>query len=408
MKYAIFILIHHNPWLINASLISLLLQTRQDYDLHFIYIRGDGEKKNKEEFNNYYKIIGENNIGNFQLTPDDENILKFIKNTNLNYTLHEVENDHGLDSGAWYKIIQAKIWEKYEFNLFLMEGFLFTNKHSLDSILSAVEKKNIDFLSMGFEKRFLTYKRMTNMYKRQNLLEIEKLHIKQLNYILNLFKGDSSYKKILAKWPNEMKTGRINSYKGRTEYHVCADAYTIFNLIKYFFKRIIVDFKFLNIFRPKIFINNDGDLNLYNLSEVVSGNIKFKDNNFHYETSPFFFGCMCQHGLSNKYLSELSSKLNEEDIYNKIDVPFSATGLEPLWGIMPSYLGFSKWFTDAIHRPRKNYISLLREDNNERMCHYLNKYYKKEISVKPDGNFIKITKNKINNQYLSNTLKLNI
>ena len=92
--------------------------------------------------------------------------------------------------------------------------------------------------------------------------------------------------------------------------------------------------------------------------------------------SPFFFGCMCQHGLSNKYLSELSSKLNDEDIYNKIDVPFSATGLEPLWGIMPSYLGFNKWFTDAIHRPRKNYITLQREDNNERMCHYLNKYYK--------------------------------
>ena len=150
MKYAIFILIHHNPWLINASLISLLLQTRQDYDLHFIYIRGDGEKINKEKFKNYFKIIGENSIGNFQLTPDDENILKFIKNTSLNYTLHEVENDHGLDSGAWYKIIQAKIWEKYEFNLFLMEGFLFTNKHSLDSILSAVEKKKYRFSKYGF------------------------------------------------------------------------------------------------------------------------------------------------------------------------------------------------------------------------------------------------------------------
>ena len=35
---------------------------------------------------------------------------------------------------------------------------------------------------------------------------------------------------------------------------------------------------------------------------------------------------MCQHGLSNKYLSELSSKLNEEDIYNKIDeIKFDGT-----------------------------------------------------------------------------------
>ena len=48
MKYGLFILVHHNSWLINASLISLLLQTRQDYDLHFVYIRGDGEQKNKQ------------------------------------------------------------------------------------------------------------------------------------------------------------------------------------------------------------------------------------------------------------------------------------------------------------------------------------------------------------------------
>ena len=115
---------------------------------------------------------------------------------------------------------------------------------------------------------------------------------------------------------------------------------------------------------------------------------------------------LCQHGFSNKYLTKLSSKLHDEDIYNKIDVPFSATGLEPLWGIMPSYLGFSKWFTDAIHRPRKNYITLQREDNNERMCYYLNKYYKSEISVKPNGNFIKIVKNNINKQRLANILKL--
>ena len=154
----------------------------------------------------------------------------------------------------------------------------------------------------------------------------------------------------------KIKTGLIQSSKGRTEYHVCTDAYTIFNLIKYFLKRIIVDFKCLNIFKPKIFVNNDGNLNLYNLSEIVSTKIKFKNNNFHYEKSPFFFGCMCQHGFSNKYLTKLSSKLHDEDIYNKIDVPFSATGLEPLWGIMPSYLGFSKWFTDAIHRPERTIL----------------------------------------------------
>jgi len=43
MKYGLFILVHHNPWLFCASLISLLLQSRQDYELHLIYIKGDGQ-----------------------------------------------------------------------------------------------------------------------------------------------------------------------------------------------------------------------------------------------------------------------------------------------------------------------------------------------------------------------------
>ena len=70
---------------------------------------------------------------------------------------------------AWYKIIKNKVWKEYEFCFFLMEGFLFTNKFALESMLSFVKKKNIDFLSMGFEKRFLTYERMTKMYQYKKL-----------------------------------------------------------------------------------------------------------------------------------------------------------------------------------------------------------------------------------------------
>ena len=111
-------------------------------------------------------------------------------------------------------------------------------------------KKNIDFLSMVLKKRFLTYERMTKMYQYKKLSRIEKFHGKQLNYVLNLFNDDSSYVKH-EQMAKKIKTGLIQSSKGRTEYHVCTDAYTIFNLIKYFLKRIIVDFKCLNIFKPK-------------------------------------------------------------------------------------------------------------------------------------------------------------
>ena len=58
---------------------------------------------------------------------------------------------------------------------------------------------------MGFEKRFLTYERMTKMYHYKKLSRIEKFHRKQLNYVLNLFNDDSSYVKLISKWPKKLK-----------------------------------------------------------------------------------------------------------------------------------------------------------------------------------------------------------
>ena len=45
-------------------------------------------------------------------------------------------------------------------------------------------------------------------------------------------------------------------------------------------------------------------------------------------------------------------------------------------------------------------------NNKNNLTDYLNKYYKSEISVKPNGNFIKIVKNNTNKQYLANISKL--
>ena len=82
MKYGLFILVHHNSWLINTSLISLLLQTRQDYDLHFVYIRGDGEQKNKQSYKGFIKLLIRK-IKQYSTYPDDIAILNFIKIQNL-------------------------------------------------------------------------------------------------------------------------------------------------------------------------------------------------------------------------------------------------------------------------------------------------------------------------------------
>jgi len=46
MKLGIFILVHHKPWLINSSLLTLFLQKINfEYDLNFVLIKGNGQQK---------------------------------------------------------------------------------------------------------------------------------------------------------------------------------------------------------------------------------------------------------------------------------------------------------------------------------------------------------------------------
>ena len=56
MKLAVCILAHHKPWLISATLISLLLQGHRCFDLHIIYIKGDGNNRDRESYKRFYEI----------------------------------------------------------------------------------------------------------------------------------------------------------------------------------------------------------------------------------------------------------------------------------------------------------------------------------------------------------------
>lgn len=405
MKYAIFILVHHNPWLFNASLISLLSQTRQDYDLHFIYIKGNGEARDNLNYSDFYNIVDNDNQANAQLTPDDERILKFIKSLKMNYTFHEYPNDHGLDSGAWYRLIQSEVWKNYDYSFFLMEGFLFVNKNSIDSMLRISMAQGIDFMAMGHEKRFVGIDNISSIFGNRRKTKLEAFHEKKVNYIIDLFSKINGFKEIISNWPNQIKTKKLSTnFLGRTEYHVNYKKYTSYDFIKYYIKRIIRHKKIINLFSKKIFINNNGDLNLYNINEAVNECFKDSQLNYHKESSPYFFACMCQHMFSKQLLSSYSELLEKNDIYKKLDVPFSATGLEAIWGIMPNALKYEKWFTDAVHRPRKNYITLQREDNISRMCHYLNVYSNGILHAFPNNDFIDIIIKDSKYNYINNII----
>ena len=60
------------------------MQDSQDYDLHIIYIRGNGECRDKSSYQEFYEILDRTKLGNTQLSSDDERILDIIKKTNFN------------------------------------------------------------------------------------------------------------------------------------------------------------------------------------------------------------------------------------------------------------------------------------------------------------------------------------
>ena len=85
-------------------------------------------------------------------------------------------------------------------------------------------------------------------------------------------------------------------------------------------------------------------------------------------------------------------------------MPFSATALEIIWGQVPLWLGFEKYFFDGIHRVRKNFINYRREDDPKGMVEYINRYFLGQVVVESEGDFMKILKLSESNKNLLSKL----
>ena len=117
---------------------------------------------------------------------------------------------------------------------------------------------------------------------------------------------------------------------------------------------------------------------------------KYGNSKFHKPQEIGWFGCHCNHFVSNQLLERLDRKLDKYEIYDAMKLPYSAGPLEPIWGLIPVWLGYDIWFFDGIHRVRKNFVTYVREDDQPGMARYLNRYFKGILSIRPDGDNIKI------------------
>jgi hypothetical protein len=412
MKYSICILAHHKPWLMMSSIISLAMQEDTEFDLHVIYIRGDGENRDRESYSNFFEIADRDLSKNFQLTNDDKRILAILKDTNFTINFHEVDNDHGLDTGAWYKFIKKGVWKEYDHSFFMMEGFIFTSPKILSSVKKFTHNHRCDFLDMGFEKRYISKELLFNMLTRVNPSEMDIYHQEIINKTFDIFCQDQEFTKIFNSWSvydkkdvsnmsQDLLSSLSENFEGVTFYNVPSSTYSIKEKMKLYILNILKGKRYLPPVKDFVIVNPEGT---YYQRDSLFDSINIEGVNYHKEKSPFFYGCMCQHVFSHSFLESMEKKFNEFDLWKTADLPFSATPLESIWGMLPSWLGFEKWYFDGVHRPRKNYLTYKREDDVIGMCKYINRHFKGKIKVIAEGDFIKITRISKQFEYIANIL----
>ena len=367
MKISIFIICHHKPWLIRSSLLSLFSQDDlHNYDLHFIMIKGNGEIRSNKNYKHYFKLKKLTGEKNTQLSQFDKKVFKELKKLKIKYYVHNFQNDHGLDSGAWIKLIRSKYWAKYDYSLMLMEGFLFSSNNVLKSLRKFLKDYKPDFISSGHEKRFLeidknfiknlpannfyeisTKKIWSRLFKIRN---VKSLYIKSKNYVIR----------------NNKKVKNI------TEHHVSKYSLTLIQFVKMFIKSIVFSGHIYNK-GQSLLVTTNRKL-FININQVDNKYIKISGIKYHSESNPFFFGCSCQHIFSKRMMMEVNKFFKKNKIYEISQLPYFGQVFEVFWGVLPRLLKKKKWYFDGIHRVRKNLITYNREDDINGVVKYLNFY----------------------------------
>ena len=213
-RLAIVHCVHHKPWLIMSTLITTLAQNYQDFDIYFLHQVGHGENyygnKYKEYFDEYYKLVDRYGM-NQQLDSYDQRTKNACNINRPNIYQIDFENDHGLDSGAWYKFIKKKLWIDYEYILFMGEGALLTTDSVLKDTLNFVSQNNIHFVTGSQEKRRIPKNIFINGFaSSKNQTSMSKFHDKMIDETFAHFRRDPDFENVYKDWSSDFKTEQEN------------------------------------------------------------------------------------------------------------------------------------------------------------------------------------------------------
>jgi hypothetical protein len=390
LKNAIFILAHHKPWLLWSTLISLAAQDEINFDLHVIYINGDGSCTSREEYDPYRKFAQRAGLTNSQLSNDDTKVLDLLDRLSLSVTLHHHENDQGLDSGAWYALIKSRIWRKYDYALCLMEGVILTGPTVLASLDQFIKVNRPDFLSAGHEKRVLPRSAVTRVPSDHAPTTLDEFAQTSIWSIYEIFCRDNAFRALFENWGESRVSYRYPNIA--TEHHVPSRIYTPIDKLRLLRWNAKANVPLLpnQWAKTERILVASSDKYFLPVTEVSSVLFQYGETIFHKEDSHFFFGCSCQHLFSNRLLENLSSIFETHSLFETAKLPYAGQALEPIWGLIPAWLGYDKWFWNGLHRVRKNFLTLRREDSPEGMARYINGYFYNELSVQNTVNGLQL------------------
>jgi hypothetical protein len=388
---AIVLCVHHKPWLIMSTLLSVFAQDCRGKDIFILYQLGDGACPDKRTYDEYRRLARQSGI-NAQLSDYDSRVRDVCRIKGQKVTELEFENDQALDSGAWIKFIKTGLWKNYDYSFFIQEGNLFTRNNVMSSTLHFARANNVHFISAGHEKQKLPKSlvlRYNTRYPAPSPMQF--YHDEQIRRTFEIFCRDPQFRRLYEAWgETEMITQNHVPNKG----------------IEPLTLRIRQILRSLKRKHELAFLTRTVCENTYRrrLRNVIPDYYEFEKVIFHRANEPEWFGCSCQHLFSREFLQRLSDKLNEYDMYDVLDIPFSGSALEIIWGFLPNWLGYDKWFFDGMHRVRKNFVTYKREDNPEGMCAYFNLYFKKKVHIVPDGDFVRVDRMDPEYLYLKNIL----
>jgi len=411
--------VHHKPWKIMSTLVTVLAQDFQDADFFFIYNVGDGNNPEKASYQEFHRLTRE--FGpHFHLTPFDPRVREVTRLKRSRVFEMEFDNDHALDSGAWYKFLRSGRWRDYDYVFFIQEGTLLTRANAVSAALRFAGRKGVHFLAAGHYKERLP----KNLFLRLNTrgsdpTPLDFFHDRMIRATFDLFCRDAEFQTLFEHWRDDIKPTQQNhvpdigqSLWNRALYAANSDG----ALATTWAKRSAASLLRRNrdllcrldpwLAQAAITFgellprgwgrngNGAGETIYVNaarrrLDDVVfaidEGGVKF-----HREAEPEWHGCSCNHMLSREFLERFTEKLERHNLYEVLDLPYAGTALEVIWGFLPNWLGFEKWFFNGEHDVWKNFATYKRVDDPQGSAHYVNRYYRGKLFVGGEGEGIKI------------------